>query len=290
MAASPRTLRKANRGFTLVELVMVIILMGIIGGIVAVFMKGPIDAYFAGGRRAALTDVADTTVRRIARDLHRALPNSVRTSGTSCLEFVPTKIGGRYRANGPGALTFDAAVSTFNMLGDYTQFAGAALPGGQVMAAGDLIVVYNLGITGADVYSNNNYSPVTSLGTVSANETPINITAKQFPLPSASNRFQVVPSSEKLVSYVCDSTTSTLYRSVNTALTASANCPVSTAGTVSASVIATHVDCANTSFSITDAGNALNRNALVSMRLTLLDSSSTETVTLQHEVHVDNTP
>ena len=69
-----------QRGFTLVELIMVIVLMGIIGGIMSVFMRGPIDAYFSGARRAALTDVADTTVRRIARDLHRALPNSIRVN------------------------------------------------------------------------------------------------------------------------------------------------------------------------------------------------------------------
>jgi hypothetical protein len=50
------------------------------------------------------------------------------------------------------------------------------------------------------------------------------------------------------------------------------------------------VDCANTSFSISDSGNALKRSALVSMLLTLQDSSTTESVSLQHEVHVDNTP
>ena len=42
---------------------MVIVILGVIGGMVAVFMRGPIDAYFASARRAALTDVADTTVR-----------------------------------------------------------------------------------------------------------------------------------------------------------------------------------------------------------------------------------
>ena len=108
---------------------MVIVIMGVIGGMVSVFMKGPIDAYFASTKRAALTDVADTTVRRIARDLHRALPNSIRNDGTtSCLEFVPTKTGGRYRTQGTGALDFSSAVSSFNMLGDYANFAGTAQP------------------------------------------------------------------------------------------------------------------------------------------------------------------
>ena len=68
-----------QRGFTLIEIVMVIVIMGVVGGMVAVFMKSPIDAYFASARRAAMTDVADTTVRRMARDIRRALPNSLQT-------------------------------------------------------------------------------------------------------------------------------------------------------------------------------------------------------------------
>ncbi len=269
------------------ELIMVIVIMGVIGGMVSVFMKGPIDAYFASTKRAALTDVADTTVRRIARDLHRALPNSIRNDGTtSCLEFVPTKTGGRYRTQGTGALDFSSAVSSFNMLGDYANFAGTAQPADQKIAANDLIAIYNLGggISGADVYvsANTNYSPVTSVGTVSGNETPISITAKQFPLASASNRFHVVSATEKMVSYVCSA--STLFRTVSNTLTATASCPTS------GSKIATNVDCSSTGFSITDSGNALSRNALVSMRLTIRDSASVESVTLHHEVHVDSTP
>lgn len=265
-----------QRGFTLIELVMVIVIMGVLASIVAVFMQSPIDAYFATGRRAALTDVADTTVRRVARDVHRALPNSIRTSGTTCLEFIPTKTGGRYRNDSTAAgLDFAAADSSFNMLG-----LNSTLPVAQRIAANDLVVVYNLGIPGSTAYSADNTSTITSIGSESGSETPINIAAKQFPLASASNRFQVVSSTEKMVSYVCSGTT--LYRTVSSTLTTTASCPAT------GSVIATNVNCGSTSFGYTDSD--LQRNALVNMVLTIRDSTLLEAVTLQHEVHVNNTP
>jgi len=279
------TISAKQRGFTLVELIMVIVLMGVIGGIMSVFMRGPIDAYFSAGRRAALTDVADTTVRRIARDLHRALPYSVRANATcaNSLELIPTKTGGRYRVDGANAFTVSAPVTTFNMLGDNATFAGPAfaLPNDQIIAIRDLVVVYNLGIPGADAYAGDNTSPVTAVGAAAAGETPITITPKQFLLASGNNRFHVVDHNEQIVTYVCDSATSTLYRNATTTMTAPTSC---TAG----SRVATNVNCAGTSFAFSPTD--LQRNALVTMVLSIQDSTATETVNLQHEVHVDNTP
>jgi MSHA biogenesis protein MshO len=273
-----------QHGFTLVELIMVIIIIGVIGGMVAVFMKGPIDAYVDSGRRAALTDVADTVVRRIARDLQRALPNSIRpvTGGpSSCLEFIPTKTGGRYRASGLGSLDFTAGSTTFNMLG-----SNAALPADQQIMLGDVIVVYNLGFAPADAYTGTNWETVkaapTEPGTPPETTISLSTTAatKVFPLESGSWRFHVVPGAERMVSYVCSG--SSLHRTTSAAFTAS--CPTT------GPVIANNVNCATTSTWFNYSGSDLQRNALVSMGLTLNDSSGTESVTLQHEVHVSNTP
>lgn len=271
-----------QRGFTLVELIMVIVIMGVIGGMVSVFMKSPIDAYIDSGRRAALTDVADTAARRIARDLQKALPNSIRVStDQQCIEFIPTKTGGRYRADETAAaLNFDVEDMVFNMLG-----SNSALQPNQRIVAGDVIAVYNLGIEGANAYGNSNISAVTGVGTElviapgTGPETPISISGKQFPLASGANRFHVIPGNEKVVSYVCSG--DKLYRNANYAYTAAIACPAPVAGTTPE--LASNVVCA-----FDYSGSDLQRNALVKISLTF--TKSDESVRLYQEVHVNNTP
>lgn len=268
-----------HRGFTLVELIMVIVILGVVGGMVAVFMRGPIDAYFASSRRAGLTDVADTSLRRIARDLHKALPNSVRVPGSQCVEFIPTKTGGRYRTQGVGFLDFatSSGATSFNELGDNT-----VRPAEQQIAKDDIVVVYNLGITGSDAYAQDNTAVVGTTPSVAGTppETTITIAAKKFPLASGGNRFHVVPATEQVVGYVCSGGSLLRYTKTLPA-PAPASCPSPAANTP---VLATNVNSCNFDYS----GSDLQRNALVRMSLQLTDSG--ETVSLQHEVHVNNTP
>ena len=73
-----RTRRKTQRGFTLVEMIVVIVITGIIAGVVAIFLRAPVQGYVDSARRAEMTDIADTALRRIGRDLRTAVPNSVR--------------------------------------------------------------------------------------------------------------------------------------------------------------------------------------------------------------------
>jgi len=298
-----------QRGFTLVELIMVIVLMGVIGGMVSVFMKSPIDAYFDSARRAALTDVADTTVRRIARDIHKALPNSIRLpTGNTCMEFIPTKTGARYRASGSGSLDFVGITSytKFNMLASNTVVGTAAIPVDQQIKKDDLIVVYNLGIPGSDAYelSNTAVSAAPDTPTGSPSETPISITYStgltHFPLASASNRFHVVPAHEQVVSYVfvagaasaAGDAMGTLYRYARPALSAAYPLPASCAALAAVMLADTAHPPAVLANSVSTGSFAYDaasrRNAIVQMTLGL--TRSKETVSLYHEIHVDNTP
>jgi MSHA biogenesis protein MshO len=278
------TRRNQQSGFTLVELIMVIVIMGVIGGTVAVFMKSPIDAYFDTARRAGIADVADTTVRRMARDIRKALPNSIRLSGSQCIEFIPTRTGGRYRieeitAGDESSLKFTAADESFNMLG-----LNSALPADQqIRASGgvnDVIAVYNLGITGSDAYAGDNTAAITGVNVspLAATETEIKMVGNltKFPLASGSNRFHVIPGDEKIVSYICSG--GMLYRNANYAY--SPSCPAPTAGTTP--LIASEATC-NFVYSTADV-----RNGLVQMSMTF--SKSGEAVSIYNEVHVNNTP
>jgi MSHA biogenesis protein MshO len=261
----------AAGGFTLVELVVVVAITGIIAALGGLLISRPMQGYVDLVRRAELVDAADNALRRMQRDIRRALPNSVRltsSGGDQYLELLPTIEGDRYRAQGPGdILDFTLADTGFDVLGVLDS----------VPAGGQELVIYNLAATGTsgNAYFGDNRAAVTG-GTLSS----VSFAAKQFPLQSPDQRFFLI---EQPVSYVCTPGAGggTLWRYTGYGVTA-VQPTAFAAGTVT--LLASHV----TGCAFTYSAGSSQRAGLVSLRLTLADQG--ETITLLHQTHVDNAP
>jgi len=84
-------LPKAQHGFTLVELVTVIVILGVLSTSITTFLRFGTQSYTDASDRDALISTARFVVERLNREVRNALPNSIRTIGASgqCLEFMP---------------------------------------------------------------------------------------------------------------------------------------------------------------------------------------------------------
>ena len=278
-----------SAGFTLIEIVMVIVIIGIISGMVAVFVVKPVQGYIDAVHRAELTDSADVALRRLTRDVRLALPNSLRvmtSGGNHYIEFIMTTNGGRYRDTTDGStagnfLSWTSANLTFDVLGP--------MPSSPALAVNDYIVVYNLGTgyapadayAAADPCTNCNRAKVSGIlaNVVTLSTNPF--AGQSPPLPSPNARFQIVPGGTKAVTYVCPTTTAgNLSRYANYGFNAAQALPSGTPSTLAANATCT-VDYTPT---------ATGRNGLLYIELKLTDSTSGESVTLFQQIHVDNAP
>ena len=158
----PEGRRSAARGVTLIELVLAMVIVGIIVG-ATIYFAYPLREAADLTTRAALTDSADNALQRISREVRLALPNSVRNPagcGTSCVEFIPVRTAGRYRAEASGAkcdtgadgagsdeLAFDVADGCFKSIG--------TVANADTITTSDFLVLnnYGPGFTGQDAYA-----------------------------------------------------------------------------------------------------------------------------------------
>ena len=290
-----------QRGFTLVEAIVVMVVTGILAGIMVLFIRRPVQNYTDAAARAELSDAADLALRRMARELRSALPNSVRLTVVGnvwWLEFIPTVSGGKYLAvednpvNGGAPLSFTNPVAApFNVIGPMPVLA----PSGP-----SYIAIYNLGpgFVNADAYTRDNLALVTGVNignrTISyesaAAGEAANNTKNPYAIapqnPSPDQRFQVVTPP---VTFRCDGQangTGTLTRFVAAGFSPAQPQPAAAAGRL----LANHVVACNFSVGTT----ATRQSALVVLTLVLGRASpgaaTLETVTLTHQLHVDNTP
>lgn len=266
-------MRKHQTGFTLIEMIVVIVITGIIGGIVAIFFRAPVQGYFDSVRRAELTDIADTAMRRMARDVRTAVPNSIQFTASS-VEFLPAYDGGRYRTASGGnnnILSFGTGgTNTFDIVGN----------GIPIVKNTDYIVVGSTQSSGAAAYADvlRQVTNMTNGNTTITFATPVLPVWAELP----SQRFDIVNGVQQAVTYKCENVstaggdgTGQLVRYWGYGFTHALG--------VKKAILADKVsDCAM------DYDVVNQRFGLLAVRLTL--TSGGESVTLYNEIHVNNAP
>lgn len=292
---------RAARGFTLVEAIVSIVIIGILGAIVAVFIKAPIQGYADTVARAEAGEEADLALRRMAREIRLALPNSVRVNADgSAIEFLLTKTGGRY---------LDVADEVDPALGTPLSFTNAAslsftVVGGLQadVAADDYLVVYNLGpdMAPANAYDFNRAGADRNIVRVEAaaagSSTLVmkgsNPFARDDAMPSPGSRFQIVSTP---VTFQCaqEGSNFVLRRYAGYAIRTQMSDPM-TNPVPSSAVLARRVSACANLFSYDLTNVELRRSALVLLTLGLTTRGAGDTgngaIRLVHQVHVDNTP
>lgn len=276
-----------GQGFTLIELVIVMVVMGILAAGFMVFFKPTIDGYFDARRRADLTDIADTALRKMAQDIRRAVPNSIRSVGATCIQLVPAVGGGRYRT-GPD-ITNDAGTcpgsGVCSKFPDYTASAGSAqtfdtlVSSGLTPVTGDAVVINNQ--NGGDVYGGASRAAVTNVA-ASPNAqfgvSRIDIAANPTSGGYVEGRYLIVSQAESSVMYSCSG--GRLYRKNMGSFAAAAACPAD------GDVLATDVQSCE--FVYSPSVGATQQSGYLWMTITL--SRSGEALRMAHGSHVDNQP
>jgi len=282
-----------SAGFTLIELIVAMTISGIVIGFAALFIAGPVRGFTDQVRRAELVDSAESALRRMGRDIRRALPNSVRvrTNGSiTALEVLNTVEGVRYRAGPPPGntnawLTFTTDDAAFNSIG---QFDAITKP---FSSTTHYMSVYNVGVAGANAYELLNV--ITPAGTqididaaAEAGEDNIVLTPSfQFAYPSPRQRIYLI---DTPASFLCDTGTGRLTRYSGYSIASGHVDRDSATELLAAGGVASIMSDNLTACTFTYTPGTAERSGLISISLSLAQDG--ETIVMLQQVHVDNVP
>jgi MSHA biogenesis protein MshO len=173
--------RFVSSGFTLIELIIVIVISGIIAVGSARFVANTATGYVATATRQENAALAVIVSQKISRELRMALPNSLRVNaGNTCIEFVPVLFGDRY-VNAPiapaaASTTVTTTNTTYSLSNDVDEY----------------VVVYPSSPN--SIYSPGNSSAITAaeIAAIPSANTITLGASHQFPANSPNRRLYIV--------------------------------------------------------------------------------------------------
>lgn len=274
---------RCRRGFTLIELVLVIVLAGLVAVMVATVMARPLQGFAEQSRRAELTEQAAGALNRMARDIRQAVPNTLREVDGQTLEWLPIEVAGRYRANriGASAVRHDPPACSGEPSGLPCRIPllGPDLDAAKIEAS-RWMIVYNLGAGSGVSLSPGSVSPAAEMRW-DGSELVLSGSALAgfaFRYASPQHRFYLA---REVVRYRCENPGGSqdgqgrLWREVSDSLDFQL---------ARRALLADRVAACSFDYS----GATHERNALVTLKLVLLAGG--ERVSLLQQVHVDNAP
>lgn len=308
----------AVKGFTLVELITVMVITGIIAMVVVNIISTPMESFSDMKRRAELVDIAELTLHRMSREIHHALPNSIKINtvgSVKTIAFLHTVSGGRYATTGTNAFDSTKPTNSFTMIQALANTSSLSMNNtgtcgvtdtnndgvDDVSGPAECLAVYNLGQGGADAYNGDNItrlnkicfnSPCTAGASCNNSCDPdcgnsfspedckiVSYATINYPYDSPSNRFFII---DRAIAFICNESTRELrmYRGYDYQ---SDSAPTSGYGVL----LANKIDSCDFSY---NPGTA-TRPGLVTLQIAINDTNhSNETISLLHQIFVENQP
>lgn len=269
-----------QRGFSLVELVVVITLIGVLGSLAAVVVTRFVASQQASRERLVLAQGAEAQLLRVRDELQRALPGSVRVSAGSAgtfVEWVPVQQASRWRQMPDTGQPSDA-LDLADPVDDSFDVIGPAL---EPLPTGAALVIGNLGTPDADVYAGQVRRG--GLALQAAGRRLAFTAAGTWPAAVGSERFFVVTPPLTLACLNQPDGSQRLVRYSNYGWRATQPATVADFAAGSATTLLPRLAACSAASS-----SALANIGLVSLRLVLGDGASQ--VALWQQVGIDNTP
>ena len=296
-----------HSGFTLIEIIIVISIMGIIGGLSTLIIGRSLDSYAALERRTDLQTSIRLAVERISRELRHALPNSICVNNSgACITgtgagtqfyFNPIKDSGRYQDR-PGVYPLSppspiqrARLPVAPLSRDHFDILSTNVANPIDAITGDWVVVYNIDNSSIYDITKNVRQSIKTINPAGIGPKEIqndadatnNVevvefnSAVSFANHSPSRRFHIIDNNKQVTLFYYDAPNKLLFRDTTTF--ANPNTP-----SANKRLLMQNVDAC----SFTYTPGSQQRAGLLRIDITI--EKQGEKIQVIHDAHVYNTP